>query len=322
MTGNLFGRWLAMLVLCASLAGCRRSTEHLPSNTATFTLKGTVLAVDAASSEVTLQHEAVPGFMEAMTMPYKVQDAQITHELHRGDVIRARLLVEKTSDGDFRNARIDQIAVLAEARPNFKPQSSYHVPTAGDAVPDFRFINQDGKPIQLSQFHGKALLITFIYTRCPLGDFCPRMSRNFATIQGALGADPDLLDRTDLLSISFDPVFDTPAVLRAYGTAYTGQRGFDHWQFAIPAKDTLPAVERFFNMGVTSGEGGALTHSLSTVLVGSDGKVAAWYPGSEWNPQEVVAKMKAVAGSAGKQQASSAAGTRPAFKNGGMRLHS
>ncbi len=296
-------RWFAVVLLCASLAGCRRSTENLPSSTATFTLKGTVLAVDAPANQVTLQHEAVPGFMGAMTMPYRLENAQIAHELHRGDVIRARLLVDKTTDGDYRNARLDEIAVLAEARPNFKPESNYHVPTAGDAVPDFHFVNQDGKSVQLSQFHGKALLITFIYTRCPLNDFCPKMSRNFAAIQHALSADPALLDRTELLSISFDPAFDTPSVLRAYGTSYTGQSGFAHWQFAIPAKDSLPAVEHYFNVGVT-GADSTLTHSLSTVLVGADGRIAAWYPGSEWNPQDVVAQMKSIAGSAAKQQAS------------------
>ena len=287
-----------MLLLFAGLAGCRRSTEKLPANTVAFSLKGTVVAVDADANQVTLQHDAVPGFMEAMTMPYKLEDAQIAHELHRGDVIRARLLVDKTGDGDFRNARLNEIAVLAEARPNFKPESSYNVPRAGEPVPDFHFINQDGKPIQLSQFRGKALLITFIYTRCPLNDFCPKMSRNFAAIQKALGADPALLDHTQLLSLSFDPVFDTPSVLRAYGSSYTGQSGFAHWQFAAPAKDALQAVEHFFNMGVTTGGDGAVTHSLSTVLVGPDGKIAAWYPGNDWKPEDVVAKMKSIAGAA------------------------
>ena len=298
-----------MLLLCAGLAGCRQSTEKLPSNTATYSLKGTVVAVDADANEVTLQHDAIPGLMGAMTMPYKLQDGQIAHELHRGDLIRARLLIDKTGDGDFRNARLDEIAVLAEARPNFKPESSYNVPKAGEPVPDFHFVNQDGKPIELSQFHGKALLITFIYTRCPLNDFCPKMSRNFATIQHALSADPALLDRTQLLSISFDPAFDTPAVLRAYGTSYAGQNGFAHWQFASPAKDGLPAVEHFFNMGVT-GSDATLMHSLSTVLVGADGRLVAWYPGSEWNPQDVIAQMKTIAGSFVPQQ--SASGRRPA----------
>jgi protein SCO1/2 len=291
-----------MLLLCVGLAGCQHSTEILPANTATFALKGTVVGVDAPANQVTLQHDAVPGLMGAMTMPYKLQDAQVAHELHRGDIIRARLLMDKTGDGDYRNARLDEIAVLAEAHPNFKPQSNYHVPKPGDAVPDFHFINQDGKSIQLNQFHGKALLITFIYTRCPLGDFCPKMSRNFAAIQQALSADPRLLDHTQLLSISFDPAFDTPSVLRAYGTSYTGGSGFAHWQFAIAAKNGLPAVEQFFNVGVTEADS-ELTHSLSTVLVGADGRIAAWYPGSEWNPQEVIAQMKTIAESSAKQQA-------------------
>ena len=255
-------------------------------------------------TQVTLQHDAVPGFMGAMTMPYKLQDAQIAHELHPGDVIRARLLVDKTGDGDYRNARLDELAVLAEARPNFKPESSYNVPKAGEAIPDFHFINQDGKPIQLSQFRGRALLITFIYTRCPLNDFCPKMSRNFAAIQQTLSADPGMLDRTELLSLSFDPAFDTPSVLRAYGTTYTAGAGFAHWQFAVPTKATLSEVEHFFNMGVTTGSDGAVMHSLSTVLVGPDGKIAAWYPGNDWKPQDVIAQIRSVADSGAKQQSS------------------
>ncbi|MGI4852570.1 MAG: SCO family protein [Janthinobacterium lividum] len=284
----------ALLAACLVAQGCKRSTEELKLGTETYSLKGTIVAVDGEHGEVTLQHDAVPGFMPAMTMPYKLVYGNSTSELHRGDVIRARLLVEKTPDGDYRNARLDELAVLGQARPDFKPQSNYHVPTPGDVVPDFHFINQDDKQVSIKDFRGKSLLITFIYTRCPLGDFCPKMSRNFAEIQTALRKDSALLDRSQLLSLSFDPGFDTPSILRAYGQSYTDGQGFGHWQFAAPAAKSLDTVERYFNLGAT-GSGASITHSLSTVLVGPDGKIAAWYPGNGWSPTEVTDKMKSLA---------------------------
>lgn len=280
-----------LLAACTVPVACKRSTEKLATNTETYPIKGTIVAVDDARGEITLQHDAVPGFMPAMTMPYQLLFGNTTSELHKGDVIRARIRVEKTPDGTYRNARLDELAVLAQAKPDYRPQSNYHVPAPGDAVPNFHFTNQDGKAITLAGFHGSALLITFIYTRCPLGDFCPKMSRNLAAIESTLRSDREVYAHTELLSVSFDPAFDTPSVLRSYGLAYTGAAGFDRWQFAAPPAASLPAVEHYFNVGVTGG-GASLTHSLSTVLVAPDGRIAEWYPGNEWDPGQVAAKMK------------------------------
>jgi protein SCO1/2 len=152
--------------------------------------------------------------------------------------------------------------------------------------------------IHLNQFHGKILLATFIYTRCPLADYCPRMSHNFAKIDQILAKDPTLYKETHLLSISFDPVYDTPAVLRSYGGAYTGnytKETFSHWDFAAPPEKELPKVTQFFDVGVTPGENKTLTHSLSTVIIGKDGKVVVWYPSNDWTPEDVVAAIKKAA---------------------------
>lgn len=283
-----------LLCLCGLIAGCRKSTEELPKSTREFPIKGKVVATDPEHAEITLQHEAIPGLMEAMTMPYKVGRREIVNELHPGDVIRARLLADQTSDGDYTNSKLDQIAVIAQAKPDFKLTSNYHAPNAGDVLPDFALIDQDGKPVHTAQFKGKTLLITFIYTRCPIDDFCPKMSRNFAAITKSLAMDRALYDSTHMLSISFDPAFDKPSVLRAYGKAYTGDSGFAHWQFAAPTAAALPEVEKYFNVGVTPESNGSLTHSLSTLLIDPAGKVAAWYPGSEWTPEEVVAKIRSM----------------------------
>jgi protein SCO1/2 len=194
---------------------------------------------------------------------------------------------------------LDQIVITAQAQPDYKPRAQYHVPAPGDRVPDFRLTNQSGRQITLQQFRGKALLITFIYTRCPLSDYCPRMSRNFASIDKSLQADPALYNRTHLLSISFDPAYDSPAVLRSYGEAYTGnytKEKFEHWDFAAPVKTELPKLLEFFDVGATPGENRTITHSLSTAVIGPDGKVAQWYPTNDWNPQDVLNELKKVAG--------------------------
>lgn len=286
----------SVVCLAGLLGGCKRGTDGRGAhgNVQSFPIRGRVVSVDPATLEVMLAHEAVPGFMEAMTMPYKVDAAAAIGELHPGDTITARLNVEKDSDGDFHHALLDRIVTVGQGKPDYLPAKQYHVPTVGDTVPDFKLLNQSGKTVALDGFKGKALLLTFIYTRCPLGDFCPRMSRNFAEINTALAVDPALYKKTELLSVSFDPVYDTPAVLKSYGAAYTGkytQETFDHWQFAAPSKDDLPKVEQYFNVGVT-GADASLTHSLSTVLIDPAGRIAAWYPGNDWKPADVVADMK------------------------------
>ncbi len=277
------------------MAGCHRSAAPaVADNLAHFAVHGKVISTDAATGEVTLDAAAIPGFMDAMTMPYKLAQPGVLGELHPGDRITAQINVAKDADG-FHNARLDQFVIVAQARPDYVPAVQFHVPQAGDAVPDFKLLNQSGKMIHLAQFKGRVLLITFIYTRCPLSDYCPRMSRNFAAIDQALAADPKLYAKTHLLSISFDPAYDKPAVLRSYGGAYTGnytKEQFAHWDFAAPPKAELPAVTQYFNVGITPGENGTLAHSLSTILIGKDGKIAAWYPTNDWQPQDILQAMK------------------------------
>ncbi len=175
------------------------ATEASPSFKI-YKLRGKVVSTNAATGEVTLDHEAIPGFMDAMTMPYKLKDASILSELHPGDVLTADLLVSQDADADV---LLDHIVVVAQGKPDYKPAVIYHVPAPGDQVPDFALRNQDGRTIHLEQFRGKALLITFIYTRCPLPNFCPRVTHNFAMIEKQLAADPALYARTHLLECEF-----------------------------------------------------------------------------------------------------------------------
>lgn len=289
---------LAFTLSCLTLTGCRGSGAANSAKTypeKTFSVKGRVVSTDA--THVTLDHEAVPGFMEAMTMPYKLKDPSIVSELHTGDRITARIIVQQ-DDAGFRDAELDNIVVIAQARPDYKPAAQYHVPQVGDAVPDFKLLNQSGRTIHLEQFKGRVLVATFIYTRCPLADYCPRMSRNFADIDKSLVADSALYAKTHLLSISFDPTYDKPAVLRSYGGAYTGKytrETFDHWDFAAPLEKDLSQITQYFGVGVTVGEDKTLNHSLSTVVIGKDGKIVAWFPTNDWKPADVLVAIQRAA---------------------------
>ena len=285
-------RWSAPVILALLLVvGCRdTSKQSTPAKS--YSLHGRVLEIDASKQQILLQHDAVPGYMEAMTMPYRVADPAAIAELHVNDQISASLALVP-SGAELRN-----VVVTGQAVPNALPKVQYHVLRPGDTVPDFQLINQSGKRIHLAQYRGKVLLLTFIYTRCPLDDFCPRMSRNFAEIEHQLVGDNEMAEKTHLLSISFDTAYDKPAVLRSYGEAYTGnysKEKFMHWEFAAPDAQTLTKMTQFFDVGVTGTDPQSIVHSLSTVMVGADGKVIEWLPTNDWKPIEVLAEMRRAA---------------------------
>jgi len=283
---------LAMVgvVGCHRAPAAKSATQHYP-------VRGVVVSVDAKSGEIDLNAESIPGFMEAMTMSYKLADPTVASEVHAGDRITATLLCENDAAGPI-NMRLTDIVVTGQAKPDYVPKVQYHVPTPGDAVPDFALLNQSGKTIRLGQFKGKVLVMTFVYTRCPLADYCPRMSRNFAAIDKDLSGDKKLYAQTHLLSVSFDPTYDTPKVLKSYGEAYTGrytQETFAHWDFAAPEAAEMQKMEEFFDLGVTPGDNGTLQHSLSTLVIGKDGRVTAFYPTKDWTVAEVEEQIRKAA---------------------------
>lgn len=299
--GKVSGVCFAIFLMCAmgSVLGCNKSSSSAPKlQLKTYHLRGRIVAV-ATDGHLTVDAGAIPGYMEAMTMSYKLVDPTVASELHVGDVITANVLVEEDAAGPL-SPKLDKIVVVGQAKPDTKPPVQYHVPTTGDAVPDFKLLNQSGKSIHLSQFRGKAVLLTFIYTRCPLADYCPKMSSNFAEIDKGLAIDKSIYGRTHLLSVSFDPGYDTPKVLRSYGGAHTGkftEEDFSHWDFAAPSMADLPKMEEWFGVGVTgsSENPASIEHSLSTVLIGKDGKVIAWYPTNDWKVADVLAEVQKAA---------------------------
>lgn len=252
-----------------------------------YPIAGKVVGTNAESGEVELDAAAIPGFMDAMTMPYRLADPADLKKLHRGDRIAGTLDVGGSGTVMTGVRVTDTTGQIKELAPTSNLQP-------GETVPNFALLDQSSHTVHLHDYAGKLLLVTFVYTNCPLSDYCPRMSHHFADIDKALAGTP-LYDRTHLLTVSFDPVRDTPAVLRSYGGAYTGQytnETFKHWTFAAPKQADLDPLLRFFDVGAVPAPGGSLSHTLSTVAIGPDGKVLKQYPGNDWTPAQVLADVR------------------------------
>jgi protein SCO1/2 len=280
-----------LILLCLTvLASCNKPAPPAASPTPAapaakrYHLTGRVVSTDKRANAVNIDGDEIPGFMDAMTMPYTVKDLTLLDKLTPGDKITADVVVQ----GD--DSWIENVVVTGHTTAPPKPITELHIPAAGDVVPDFKLVNQDNHQISLRQYRGRTLLLTFIYTQCPFPDFCPRLSRQFAEINRQLQSNPALYANTHLLSISFDPEHDTQKALRAYAFSVAGSKDaalFQHWEFAVPKAADLPAIATFFGL-VYEKEGVVINHSLSTALIGPDGRIFKWYSDADWLPADVI----------------------------------
>ena len=288
-------------------------TKH--SEARHYSMHGKIMSVDKLGHELIIDHDAIPGFMEAMTMPYPVSDMAMLDKVGAGDEIKADLRVQGEQ------IAIDKLDVVHRAAPGSvpAPAKQIHIPQTGEQVPNFTLINQNGRPVRIVNYRGKTLLVTFFYTRCPLNDYCPLVNGNFATIDKSLAQSPELYDKTHLLSISFDPKHDTPEVLRSYGGAYTerySKEDFRHWEFASAPESEMKQLADFFGVFYEQ-DGDRITHSLSTAVIGPDGKIKAWYPGNSWKAEDLLTAVKTA--TTASSELTRAANSRPASKDQKLR---
>jgi protein SCO1/2 len=287
MNTRTLSRYCLLFLLAA---GCSKSKE---TDLVTFLLRGEVVRIDSAKLTLTVAHQAIPNYMNAMTMPFKVHDAGLLRPLAVGDSIQATLAVSRTESW------LEQIAVVGkgETPPPFTPDQiiTARVFRTGELFPDESLVNQEGKTVRLSSFRGKVLALTFVYTRCPLPDFCIRMSNHFARIQRSLKGDGKLEGMWHLMSVSFDPKFDRPAVLKRYAAEYGAD--FSTWDFLTDPDTSGPAIRRLADgLGLEySEDGGLIDHNLRTILIDPEGKLVKVITGNEWKPEELAAEMKRLA---------------------------
>jgi len=278
-----------LIVVSISFSSCHRTQ---PSAAKRYPFTGRVVSIDAQDQSAIIDGDKIPGFMDAMAMSYKVKPPATIGQLSPGDSISAEVVVV---DPDY---WLENVKITAHAKTPPAPATTQRIPTPGDSVPDFSFTNQDSRRASIHQYRGKVVLITFIYTRCPFPDFCPRMSSNFAEIDKQLDADPALAAHLHLLSMSFDPEHDTPKVLRdyAFSVAHTHDPAlFRRWEFAAPPGADLPKIAGFFGL-IARPERGLITHNLSTTVIGPDGKIVKWYHGGEWQSSDLIKDATAALG--------------------------
>ena len=243
------------------------------------TTTGLVLRVDKPGATVTISHDAFPGYMDAMAMPFDLRGSARSAPLTAGDRVRLRLAVKGG------RSWVDRLEVVSAAPVDAGLQNTPAVPVlvpVGTAMPDFELIDQAGQRVALSALKGKVVAVTFIYSRCPLPDYCPRMVENFKALRARFAPrmDRDLV----LLTISFDPRYDTPEILSKYAAAQ--RAGGPGWHFLTgdPAK-----IERVCNaFGIEYfAEEGLITHSLQTAVIDRDGRLAATVEGKDFTPTQL-----------------------------------
>jgi protein SCO1/2 len=286
---NLASLKLPLLLLCilTSFSCAKHSTPPVKR----YPFTGRIISLDKPTQSAVIDGDLVQGFMEAMEMSYKVKNAGEFNQLAAGDSIRAEVVVVDTSDRNadpdswLENVKVTGHSTTPTTTPAAaKPTAELHIPAAGEDVPDFHFTNQSARSISLKQYRGQVLFVTFIYTRCPFPDYCPRVGAEFAQLHQQLAA------KTHLLCISFDPEHDTAKVLRDYGFSLLHSHSlvaFDRWDFAAPRAADLPEIARYFALTYKP-DHGVIVHSLSTAVIGPDGKIIHWYHGSDWQVSDLV----------------------------------
>lgn len=257
-------RWAAALAPgCLLLASCARH----------YRAQGIVLAVDRANQTVTISHRAIPGYMDAMAMPFRAAPSEPLERLSPGSRIEFQLKVAKKSSL-VRDIRIQQ-ATLADVP---LPKAEGRV-AIGESMPDFTLTDQDGRAVKLSDFRGQLVAVDFIYTRCPMPDMCPRLSANFARLQKKFGGG------IVLLSVSLDPEYDTSAVLADYAQRWRADS--QTWRFLTGSVEDVRRVAGRFGV-VYWAEEGAITHTSSTAIVDRDGRLRAVLEGSSFTSQQLI----------------------------------
>lgn len=278
-------RTIIALAALGLAAACAREPA-----TRSYQLTGQILVVKPETNELLVKHEDIPGFMPAMTMPYTVKDPAIIKDRVAGDLITATLQV--APDSAFLSAitRTGSAPLPDDARTTIPPAANVHLLKPGDAVPGTRLTDQDGQATALTDFNGSATAITFIYTRCPLAQFCPLLDRRFAEVQALVAADPALAGKIRLVSISFDPQFDRAGTLRAHAN----QLGADPkvWRFATAEEATVDRLAAEFGVNVIREKDGTITHNLRTAIVTPAGNIHSIVDSNAWTAHELVSGLK------------------------------
>ncbi|MEP6923603.1 MAG: SCO family protein [Pyrinomonadaceae bacterium] len=280
-------------IIAASSACQRASSKTAETDAKRYELDGKVISVDKQARKANIEHDEIKGYMPAMTMAFPIKDDWVIRELEPNDKISADLVVTKDAAYYIENVKIVKASRDANGNVSAVPEAGANL--IGVEVPDFKLTNQNGKRFGLHDYRGKTLVITFIFTRCPDANMCPLMSINFSDLEKQLQQSPELAAKTRLLSITFDPEYDTPEVLRKYAAAYQGKDvkpNFDIWNLATGTVQEVKDVEGFLGANSFKADDNRIVHNLRTVIVAPNGRIAKVYSGNGWKPADILRDLQ------------------------------
>jgi len=273
---------------------CKQAAQAAPvsaaTNQQTFQVKGVVKELKPDGKTIVIQHEAIPNYMPAMTMPFEVHDTNELRGLQPGDIITFQMTVNDT------NGWIHHISKLTAAKPTALPSRAGVFIThdvepldIGDPLPDYHFTNEFGQAVSTAQFRGQPLVFTFFFTSCPFPLFCPLLSSRFEDTQKKLLALTNAPSKWHLLSISFEPETDTPEVLKHYAERYHYDPA--HWSFVTGDMiDIISISDQVGEQFSRSPETG-VSHNLRTVVVDAQGRIQKIYHNNDWTADDLVAEI-------------------------------
>lgn len=275
---------LAALLALLALSACRKPAPPAPR---TFQLKGQILSIDPLRQELTVKHGDIAGFMPAMTMPYKVRDADLLKGRTPGELISATLVVEETT-GYLSAITHEGTAPLTE-----KPEvRSMDLLDVGAPVREAELVDQDGERRSFSDWRGQVVAVTFVYTRCPLPNFCPLMDRHFAAVQEQVRSSAELRGHVRLVSVTIDPEYDTPAVLLKHATSLKTDPAV--WTWLTGSREQVDTFASQFGVSIVreQADPSELVHNLRTAVLDGNGRLITILTGNEWTPSKLLAEIR------------------------------
>ena len=275
-------RYGVLLFVLLATFGCRQDPPPRE-----YELKGQILALSSERREVTIRHEDIKGFMAGMTMAFPVKDTKLLEGKQPGDVVTATLVVSRDTP------HLSAITKTGhEALPAPTPGDRPAILREGELIADEPLVDQDGTSRPMATFRGHRVALTFVYTRCPIPNFCPLMNRHFATVQKAIVADRTLAD-VRLVTVTLDPEYDKPPVLKAHARVFDANPAV--WSFLTGDPVEVRRFGQQFGVDVEAApdDPAQLVHNLRTAVIGANGRFVKAYTGNEWTPTELLADLKA-----------------------------
>jgi protein SCO1/2 len=283
---------VGLLMLLVAATACSRADSR------EYTLQGQIIAIAPDRTHADVKHEEIKGFMAAMTMPYKVEDAKELEGLKPGDLFTSTLVVV-SNDAFLKDVKKVGEAPLETGSPSSSSapasapsaSSGFELLKPGEQLPEVPLVDQEGRPRSVASLKGSTVVLTFIYTQCPLPTFCPLMDRHFVTLQKHIHSDP-ALSRVQLATVSFDPVTDTPPVLKRHAE----RLGADptRWTFFTGNRDDVDRFASRFGVSIARdlSDPKNITHNLRTAIIDPEGRLVKSYTGNEWTPEQILADLK------------------------------